>query len=103
MPRDQGRGTRRGGFIDLDVDVFTSPPIISPLSPSLLLQVNALFHDQFKRWSADYPTVHLVNDGSTCNDDRLGAVACIELVIRECGIDDDLIVVGGYVCVCERT
>lgn len=56
--------------------------------------------DQYKQWSADYPSVCLVRDGSTCNDDRLGAVACIELAIRECHIDEDLIVIGGCVCVC---
>ena len=43
----------------------------------------------------DFPNVHLVNDGTTSNEERLGAVACIELAIRQGGIQDDLVVIGG--------
>jgi len=39
--------------------------------------------------------VKLLNDGSTCNDNRLGAVACIELAVSTFNITDDLIVIGG--------
>ena len=58
-------------------------------------QVNSSNYDQFKCWAASYPQVKLLNDGSTCNDNRLGAVACIELAISTFNITDDLIVIGG--------
>ena len=57
--------------------------------------MNASNYDQFKHWAADFPQVKLVNDGSTCNDNRLGAVACIELAVSTFNITDDLLVIAG--------
>ena len=39
--------------------------------------------------------VRVVNDGTTSNDDRLGAIGDIAFVIDELGVDDDLVVVAG--------
>lgn len=38
--------------------------------------------------------VRILDDGSTTNDNRLGAVADMLLAIRECNIDDDILVVA---------
>ncbi len=34
-------------------------------------------------------------DGTRCNEDRVGAVGCIELAVRHFDIQDNLIVIGG--------
>ena len=63
-----------------------------------ILQVNDLNHEAFKNWSVQFPDqVKLVSDGTTHNDNRLGAVGCMELAIKHFNINDDLILIGGYV------
>jgi glucose-1-phosphate thymidylyltransferase len=54
------------------------------------LVTNARFAPDFERWAAD-KNVRIHNDGTTSNDDRLGAVGDIHFV----GLDDDLLVVAG--------
>ena len=39
--------------------------------------------------------VKIVNDGSTCNEDRCGALGSIQLAILKLNIQDHLIVIGG--------
>jgi glucose-1-phosphate thymidylyltransferase len=54
------------------------------------LVTNARFAKGFERWAADKDvTIH--NDGTTSNDDRLGAIGDIQFV----GLDDDLLAVAG--------
>src|SRR2546421_8296705 len=48
------------------------------------LVTNNRFAADFQRWAPDDGSVH--DDGTTSNDDRLGAIRDIQLV----GIDDDL-------------
>lgn len=54
------------------------------------LVTNARFAADFERWAEDRDVV-IHNDGTTSNDDRLGAVGDIHFV----GLDDDLLVVAG--------
>ncbi|HEY6605836.1 MAG TPA: nucleotidyltransferase family protein [Gaiellaceae bacterium] len=54
------------------------------------LVTNARFAPDFERWAEDRNVV-IHNDGTTSNDDRLGAVGDIHFV----GLDDDLLVVAG--------
>jgi glucose-1-phosphate thymidylyltransferase len=56
---------------------------------------NARYADEFDRWSADEPDVHIVNDGTRSNEDRLGAIGDIRLTIEREQIDDDLMVIAG--------
>ncbi len=59
---------------------------------------NATFHGQFERWREGYAggaSVDIVNDGTTGDAVKLGAVGDLDLVIRDRRIDDDLIVVAG--------
>ena len=43
-------------------------------------------------------TVGMVSDGTSCNEDRLGAVGCIRLAVEHFRLhDDDVMVIAGYV------
>lgn len=53
------------------------------------LVTNARFAADFERWAAD-KEVRVHNDGTTSNDDRLGAIGDIDFV----GLDDDLLVIA---------
>jgi glucose-1-phosphate thymidylyltransferase len=54
------------------------------------LVTNARFAERFERWAED-KAVRIHNDGTTSNEDRLGAIGDIRFV----GLDDDLLVVAG--------
>jgi glucose-1-phosphate thymidylyltransferase len=57
---------------------------------------NAKFAERFREWSASYPAdVVVLDDGTTSEDDRLGAIGDLQLAIESEGLDDDLIVAAG--------
>lgn len=62
---------------------------------------NAKFVTHFEKWAAGYSRPNLnfsftiVNDGSTDESNRLGAIGDMHLVIKKHEIDEDIIVVGG--------
>jgi glucose-1-phosphate thymidylyltransferase len=62
---------------------------------------NAKFADQFQKWSDHYRATKarldftIVNDGSTDDSNKLGAIGDLNLVLSREKIDDDLIVVAG--------
>jgi len=62
------------------------------------LVTNHRFIGQFETWAeaarARYPdlTFHLWDDGTTSNEDRLGAVGDIQFVIERAKLDDDLLI-----------
>jgi glucose-1-phosphate thymidylyltransferase len=53
------------------------------------LVTNARFAADFERWAED-KGVHVHNDGTTSNEDRLGAIGDIDFV----GLDDDLLAIA---------
>jgi glucose-1-phosphate thymidylyltransferase len=58
------------------------------------LVTNSRFAPAFRRWAAGHSvTVH--DDGTTSNDDRLGAVGDLQLAVEEAQLDDELIVLAG--------
>ena len=77
----------------------------------IFIVTNAKFYPLFEQWlieakavavavavggaSAPSVPVKLVNDGTTSNDDRLGQVGDIHLVLEQENVDDDLLVVAG--------
>jgi glucose-1-phosphate thymidylyltransferase len=66
---------------------------------------NAKFADRFREWAESYPaSVELVviDDGTTSEDDRLGAIGDLQLAIESEGLDDDLIVAAGDSIFSER-
>lgn len=62
---------------------------------------NAKFADHFQRWADDYRAnkarldFTIVNDGSTDDSNKLGAIGDLHLVITREKVDDDIIVVAG--------
>ncbi len=58
------------------------------------LVTNARFATQFRQW-ADEKDVVVHDDGTTSNDDRLGAIGDIRFVQKQAAIDDDLLVIAG--------
>jgi glucose-1-phosphate thymidylyltransferase len=55
---------------------------------------NARKAPAFHAWAKGRDVV-VHDDGTTSNDDRLGAIGDLDLVIREAGLDDDLLVIAG--------
>jgi glucose-1-phosphate thymidylyltransferase len=55
---------------------------------------NGKFAGHFRDWAAGKDVV-IVDDGTTSEDDRLGAIGDIGFVIEQEAIDDDLVVVAG--------
>ena len=57
---------------------------------------NAKFAGTFREWAEGAEAgLEIVDDGTTDEETRLGAIGDLDLVIREGGIDDDLIVLAG--------
>jgi glucose-1-phosphate thymidylyltransferase len=65
------------------------------------IATNAKFAGHFQSWSEGYhrPDLHFgfttINDGSTDDSNKLGAIGDTHLVLTKYEIDDDIIVVGG--------
>lgn len=62
---------------------------------NIVVVSNHKFYDQFLAWSKTRKNVTVLDDGSTDNDNRLGAVKDIEFAIDKESIDDDLIILAG--------
>lgn len=59
---------------------------------------NRKFFGSFRDWAAAFrfsAPVEAVDDGTTTNENRLGAIRDIEFVIKKYDIEDDLLVIGG--------
>lgn len=63
---------------------------------------NHRFIDAYRAWLRDLetrrrplPPIVLHDDGSTTNEDRLGAIGDIHFAVRQARIDDDLLIVAG--------
>ncbi len=59
---------------------------------------NGKFFGKFEEWLKGTPLkdkITLINDGSTTNDNRLGAIKDMELVINSGSIDDDTLIIAG--------
>jgi glucose-1-phosphate thymidylyltransferase len=83
-------------MVDHVIDNLTTIPDIDVV----YVVTNDKFADHFQRWADDYPHLHhfsfeIVNDNTTDEENRLGAIGDMNLVLTENGINDDVIVVGG--------
>ena len=59
---------------------------------------NSRFYEHFTKWAETYngaSKVVIVNDKTTSNDDRLGAIGDIQYTIEQGNIDEDIVVIGG--------
>lgn len=67
----------------------------------IYIVTNAKFADHFQRWADEYQSSHgslnltIVNDQSTDDSNRLGAIGDMNLVLNQEQIDDDIMVVAG--------
>ena len=64
---------------------------------------NGKFADRFREWAESYPAdVIVLDDGTTSEEDRLGAIGDLQLVIESEDLDEDLIVAAGDNIFTER-
>lgn len=76
---------------------------IAPISgiDRVYVVTNAKFADQFQKWADNYRATKaklnftIINDGSTDDTNKLGAIGDLNLVLTREKVDDDLIVVAG--------
>jgi len=69
-----------------------------PNLEEVYVAINEKFSSRFQSWKENFRsdrTIHLVNDGSTADSNKLGAIADIELVIRRENLSSELLVVAG--------
>ena len=82
-------------MLDYLVDRIAAVPDVEEIH----LVTNARFAPDFERWAATRSgggipiTVH--DDGTTSNDDRLGAIGDLQFTIDRAALDDDLLIVAG--------
>lgn len=61
----------------------------------IIVVTNDRFYNQFKDWAQKDALITLINNGTTSQENRLGAIKDIDLVVRKCNIKDDILVIGG--------
>ncbi|XP_060944813.1 uncharacterized protein zgc:136439 [Limanda limanda] len=62
---------------------------------SVYVVTNALYRAAFEDWAAHFTNVQVVSDQTRSNDERLGAVACLQLAVKHFKIEDHVMVIGG--------
>jgi glucose-1-phosphate thymidylyltransferase len=76
-----------------------------PLSEldAIYVVTNGKFASRFRDWSRGRSeSIEVIDDGTTSEDDRLGAIGDLQLVISSRGLDDDLCVAAGDSLFSER-
>jgi glucose-1-phosphate thymidylyltransferase len=69
-----------------------------PTIGEVFVVTNNKFYEEFLEWKETYPgrlDVTIVNDGTTSNEDRLGAVGDINFVVKTQNLKSNLLVIGG--------
>ncbi len=64
----------------------------------IIVVTNAKFYEDFKEWKSSFDSkipIKILNDGSTSNENRLGAIKDIKFAVDEENIDEDLLVLAG--------
>ncbi|HYH04272.1 MAG TPA: nucleotidyltransferase family protein [Bacillota bacterium] len=64
----------------------------------VFIVTNSRFFGQFQTWVGQYLcpfTIKVLDDGTTDNTNRLGAIADLQLVIEQEKLDDDLLILAG--------
>ena len=80
--------------------VLASSAAIGHIDRTLVV-TNNKFAGHFQEWLAGYQKAHpnfngaVINDGTTSNEDRLGAIGDLQLVLEQESIDDDVLVIAG--------
>ncbi|MDD5680227.1 MAG: nucleotidyltransferase family protein [Candidatus Omnitrophica bacterium] len=69
-----------------------------PELDEIYVVTNNRFYKNFKTWASNYKggkKITIINDKTLTNEERLGAIGDIDLVIREAHVNDDLIIIAG--------
>ena len=64
----------------------------------VFIVTNDRFYSCFIEWEKGYrfpDKIHIVNDGTTTNENRLGAIADLQYTVDKMGIDDEIMVLAG--------
>lgn len=61
----------------------------------IFVVTNDLYWSKFEEWAKQFKSVRVINDGTKSNEERLGAIACLQLVIDQFKIDDHILIIGG--------
>ncbi|CAG5865900.1 unnamed protein product [Menidia menidia] len=56
---------------------------------------NDVYRAAFEEWATPFTNVKILNDQTRNNDERLGAVSCLQLAVKHFNIDDHVVVIGG--------
>ena len=56
---------------------------------------NSRFAQDFSHWARSRPGVTVHDDGTSSNDDRLGAIGDVAFTLEQAAIDDDVLVIAG--------
>ncbi|XP_069790822.1 glucose-1-phosphate adenylyltransferase isoform X2 [Narcine bancroftii] len=56
---------------------------------------NDLYYAKFEDWAKEFQNVKVLNDGTRSNEERLGAIACLQLAITQFDINDHVLILGG--------
>lgn len=84
-------------IIDYIVEKFERLNMIQ----EIIVVTNKRFYSQFKEWARDKKsnikdkTVKIISDGTTSEENKLGAIGDIDFVIRKQGLKEDLLVIAG--------
>jgi glucose-1-phosphate thymidylyltransferase len=68
---------------------------VEELTDEIHVVTNSRFAADFERWASGRDGVTVHDDGTTSNDDRLGAIRDIAFVLDRAGERDDLLVIAG--------
>jgi glucose-1-phosphate thymidylyltransferase len=68
---------------------------VEEVTSDIHVVTNTRFAGDFQRWARVRSGVTVHDDGTTSNDDRLGAIGDIAFVLERTGRDDDLLVIAG--------
>lgn len=80
------------------LDYIVEELVSIPVMKEILVVSNHRFADQFDAWkkTASYPVpVSIINDGTTSDQNKLGAIGDIQLVLSKVPVEEDLFVIAG--------
>ncbi len=80
------------------IDYFLEALIASPVIDHVYVVTNRKFYSIFRDWHATchYPfPIKIIDNGTTNNDNRLGAIGDEHFVISQENIEDDVLIMGG--------
>lgn len=94
LTKDTPKGLLKLGNKSLLDYLFEKVERVEEIDEAILIS-NDIFYNQFCEWKNAYKgrlKIQVLNDYSTSNDNRLGAIGDMQYVIEKCNIDDEIMV-----------